>query len=197
MPRHPAKSGDFAGTPTRAFVALAPPSAVVAELEGYLERCRALAPSFRWVAPVGVHLTLRFLGSVESEPLAGVVALLRGIRRPPFELRLGGLGTFGGRRPSVVWLDLASGREPAAALAAATEGACVAAGLEPERRPFRPHLTLACSRERFGSVLPDLPPAPDLEPWTATDMILYESRLGGGPPVYTPLERFPLEAERP
>ena len=108
-------------------------------------------------------------------------------------LAMGGFALLVG----VVWLDLASGREPAAALAAATEGACVAAGLEPERRPFRPHLTLARSRERFGSVLPDLPPAPDLEPWTATDMILYESRLGGGPPVYTPLERFPLEAERP
>src|SRR5690242_12230043 len=80
----------------RAFVALAPPAPVVAELEPYLERCRELAPSFRWVAPAGVHLTLRFLGSVESEALAGLAGRLRGIRQAPFQLRLGGLGTFGG-----------------------------------------------------------------------------------------------------
>ena len=180
----------------RAFVALAPPAAVVAELEGYLERCRALAPGFRWVAPAGVHLTLRFLGSVEDGTLAKVGEAVQTVRQPPFELRLAGLGTFGGRRPSVVWLDLAVGREPAAALAAAGEAACVEAGLEPERRPFRPLLTLARSRVRFGSPLPDLPPPPELESWTATEMVLYESRLGGGPPVYTPLMRFRLEAER-
>ncbi|HEX6350856.1 MAG TPA: RNA 2',3'-cyclic phosphodiesterase [Candidatus Dormibacteraeota bacterium] len=181
---------------TRAFVAVAPPEAVAAELGGYLERCRNVAPTFRWVAPAGVHLTLRFLGSVEEPVLASVTAGLRRIRRPSFELRLGGLGTFGGRRPSVIWLGLAEGAAAAKELAREVESACLAAGLAPETRPFRPHLTLARARDRFGSPVPELPPAPELPAWTATEMVLYESRLGGGPPVYTPLERFPLEAER-
>jgi len=181
---------------TRAFVALAPPEAQRAQLGAYLERCRAAAPEFRWVAPESVHLTLRFLGRVEAPPLAALSVRLRGIRYPPFVMRLGALGTFGGRRPSVVWLGLVEGVEPAAALARALEAACAAVGLEPETRPFRPHLTLARARERSGAVLPELPPPPDMAPWTATEMILFESRLGGGPPVYVPLERFALQADR-
>jgi RNA 2',3'-cyclic 3'-phosphodiesterase len=181
---------------TRAFVALAPPDAQRAQLGAYLERCRAAAPEFRWVAPESVHLTLRFLGRVDAPALADLSGRLRALRRPPFPLRLAGLGTFGGRRPSVIWLGLAEGVEPAAMLARAVEAECAAVGLEPEPRPFRPHLTLARARERSGAPLPDLPPSPELAPWTATEMILFESRLGGGPPVYTPLERFALEADR-
>jgi len=178
-------------------VALAPPEPQVAVLGDYLERCRALAPAFRWVAPAGVHLTLRFLGGVEAAAMDSVSARLRRVRQAPFLLSLDGLGGFGGRRPSVLFLGLGEGREPAAALAREVETACVAAGLPPETRPFRGHLTLARSRERSGAPRPDLPPPPELEPWTATEMILFESKLGGGPPTYIPLERFPLEAELP
>jgi 2'-5' RNA ligase len=93
----------------------------------------------------------------------------------------------------VVWLGLTEGQEPAAALARAVEAECAAVGLDPEPRSFRPHLTLARARDRSGAALPELPPPPELAPWTATEMILFESKLGSGPPVYTPLERFPLE----
>ena len=181
---------------TRAFVALTPPDAQRAQLGAYVERCRAAAPDFRWVAPESVHLTLRFLGRVEAPALADLSGRLREIRQAPFELRLLGLGTFGGRRPSVIWLGLAEGVEPAATLARAVEAECAAVGLEPEPRPFRPHLTLARARERSGAPLPELPPPPEPAPWRATEMILFESRLGGGPPVYTPLERFPLQPDR-
>src|SRR5712691_6758096 len=185
LTRHPTKSDDFARTPTRAFVALAPPEAQRAQLGAYLERCRGAAPQFRWVAPDGVHLTLRFLGRVEPAVLAALGARLRAIRQPSFALGLDGLGTFGGRRPAVVWLGLAEGQEPAAALARAVEAECAGVGLDPEPRPFRPHLTLARARDRSGAARPELPPPPELAHWTATEMILFESKLGSGPPVYT------------
>jgi 2'-5' RNA ligase len=182
---------------TRAFVALAPPEVQRAALAGYIERCQGLAPGFRWVAPAGVHLTLRFLGSVGDPVLNDLRARLRQVRQAPFEVGLDGLGKFGGRRPSVVWLGMDTGREPAAALARVVEAECVAAGLEPEPRPFRPHLTLARARERGGAPLPELPPPPELEPWTADAMVLYESRpTGHGPPDYIPIERFRLEPDR-
>jgi len=183
---------------TRAFVALAPPAAQGAALAGYIERCRALAPGFRWVAPEGVHLTLRFLGRVADPILEDIRARLRGVRHPAFEVGLDGLGTFGGRRPSVVWLGMATGLEPAATLARAVEAECVAAGLAPEARPFRAHLTLARARERAGAPLPQLPPPPELTPWTAEEMVLYESRpTGQGPPLYLPIESFRLEPDHP
>jgi len=92
----------------------------------------------------------------------------------------------------VVWLGVEGGREALEQLAAAVESACRAAGLEPEERPFRAHLTLARAAERGGSELPDLPPPPSLPPWQVRELVLYESRLGRGPAIYSPIERFEL-----
>lgn len=182
----------------RAFVAVPLPDGHRAALSGYLAACAAAAPSFRWVTAHSLHLTLRFLGSVEEAVLEDVRAGLAGIEAPPFEARLDGLGTFGGRRrASVAWLDLEQGRDPTASLATACERACQAAGLPPDGRPFRPHVTIARSRSRVGEPLPDLPPAPELAPWRVEDFVLFESRLGGSrPPEYVPLARFPLKTER-
>jgi 2'-5' RNA ligase len=163
-------------------------------LDAYVTACAAAAPGFRWVAPESLHLTLRFLGNVDDDALQLVTAELGRIERPPYEARLGGLGYFGGlRRTSVVWLDLAGGREATAELAGDCERACQAAGLLPEWRPFRPHVTLARSRTRGGEHLPGLPVPPDLGPWLIDGFVLFESRLGGGrPPQYLPLARFPF-----
>lgn len=180
------------------FVALAPPAEQRSALAAYIERCRELGPGFRWVAPEGVHVTLRFLGKVADPVLDAIRARLRGVRHQPFALGLDGLGTFGARRPSVIWLGITTGLQPVAALAGAVEAECVAAGLAPEARPFRPHLTLARARERAGAPLPELPPPPELAPWIADQMVLYESRpTGKGPPVYVPIEVFGLKPDRP
>lgn len=71
--------------------------------------------------------------------------------RPPVRLRLAGAGTFPPRgAPRVLWVGVASGSgtEAAAELstldrtARAVARAARSAGLEVERRPFRPHLTV-------------------------------------------------------
>ena len=92
----------------------------------------------------------------------------------------------------MVWVGLREGTEPTTGLTRRVEAVCQAAGLEPESRPFRGHVTLARARASSGSALPELPPPPDLDPWTATEFVLYESRLGKPAPTYIPLERFPL-----
>lgn len=177
----------------RAFAALGLPQAHREALGAYIERCRTLAPGFRWVQADGIHLTLRFMGSLDNGQEAAVRGGLAAIRAAPYEASLGGLGTFGGRRASVVWVSLVAGIEATAALAAACERACRAAGLEPEDRRFRPHVTLARARSRSGEPLPELPPAPELPTWTVDELVLFESRLGGGkPPEYVPLGRYAL-----
>lgn len=178
----------------RAFVGLALPEGHRQALAGYLARCVREAPDFRWVGAESTHLTLRFLGAISEESLDRLSAGLRAVKAAPFQARLGPLGWFGGRaRTRVIWLGLSEGVEPAAALAAECEGVAQAAGLPPEPRPFRPHVTLARARPREGARLPDLPPAPSLDAWLLEDFVLYESRpRGGSPPEYIPLERFGL-----
>lgn len=129
--------------------------------------------------------------------MAALRSALAGVRGEPFELSLGDVGTFGGRRrPRVVWLGLAGGIDRLRVLAGAAEQACRDAGLEPEDRPFRAHLTLARAADRFGSDLPDLPKPPPTKPWQVSSFVLYESRLGRGPAVYVPIEEFELSPAR-
>lgn len=178
--------------PVRAFVALPLPPGQRERLREYLERCSIAAPALRWTPPENLHLTLRFLGPTEPDLLARLKERLGAIRLPGLELALGAPGVFGGARPRVVWLALERGAEEARRLARAVEAACVAAGSEPEPRPFRPHLTLARARDRRPGPLPELPPVPALEPWWADRFVLYESRLGGGPARYLELAGYPL-----
>jgi 2'-5' RNA ligase len=158
-----------------------------------VEQCRKAASAFRWVPPESLHLTLRFLGGVSPDRLDALRTDLRGLGERPFRLALDGVGTFGGRSAvRVVWVGLGEGTEPAAELAERVEAVCQAAGLEAETRPFRGHVTLARARGSRGAPLPELPSPPALAPWTATEFVLYESRLGRPNATYLPLERFPL-----
>jgi 2'-5' RNA ligase len=77
--------------------------------------------------------------------------------------------------------------EAAQGLATRVEAACLAAGLEGEKRPFQPHLTLARARARIGAALPELPAAPKLRPWRADELVLYQSHLSPKGSVYEPL----------
>ena len=160
-------------------------------LASYIDTCRPLAPAFRWVAPESLHLTLRFLGGVESDRLEALAADLRALRVEPFEVALERLGTFGrGTAVRVVWLGLAAGGDHLNRLAGEVERHCSARGFEPEARPYNPHLTLARSRQRRGDRMPELPPPPELAGWTVTGFRLYRSRLGPGGANYSVLEEF-------
>lgn len=178
--------------PVRAFVALPLPDAARGQLGPFLAACEQRAPRYRWVPVENLHLTLRFLGGLDPERLARVRKALAGVEVPPFDVRLGELGTFGGRsRPRVVWLGLAQGAGEVGELAAAVSEASVVAGLEPETAPFRAHLTLARSGDGAGR-LPELPPPPAVRGWRADAFSLYQSRLGRPRAVYVPITTYEL-----
>jgi RNA 2',3'-cyclic 3'-phosphodiesterase len=155
--------------------------------------CAALAPNFRWTATSNLHLTIRFVGSVDRQVVEGIADRLGVQPLDGFELELGDVGTFKrGGLVSVLWLGLRSGAEAAAALAARVEAECTAAGLEAERRLYRAHLTLARARNREGSALPPLPAVPQLEAWRAQELVLYSSHLTKAGAVHEPIRTVPL-----
>jgi 2'-5' RNA ligase len=175
----------------RSFVALDLPEGHLALLSAHLDRCGRLAPGFRWVAPDGLHLTLRFLGELDPAPLERVSAALARVRCSPFQVRLGEVGTFGpGRATRVVWLGVSEGLAACRALAGKVEAACRAAGLEADEREFQAHVTLARARANQAR-LPPLPELRPLPPWTVEDFVLYESRLRERP-RYLALGRYRL-----
>ena len=99
----------------------------------------------RWVAAENMHITLRFVGDIDDRTADEFADLLADVRGKPFAVTIGGVGAFGGRDPRVLWAGVEAG-EPLAALYRANERAARAAGLEPDARAFRPHVTLARMR---------------------------------------------------
>jgi len=147
----------------------------------------------RWVAVPNLHLTLRFIGQTSPALLGSLRESLQEVPFGPFEIALGGAGTFGrGPRARVCWLGVRKGQEALMALAGGVETVCRAAGLRSETRAYNPHLTLARAREREGVELPPLPPPPDIPSWRVEEFSLYQSRLGKAGPTYTVLETFSI-----
>ncbi len=181
------------GDSIRTFIGIGIPEPQRSLLGTHVVRCSALAPRLRWVPPANLHLTLRFIGQTSPALLATIREGLQEVPFGPFEVGIGGAGTFGrGARTRVCWLGINRGQEPLSALAAAVESVCRQSGLRSESRPYNPHLTLARAREREGVDLPDLPASPTVPPWRVEEFSIYQSRLGKGGPTYTILETFSI-----
>jgi 2'-5' RNA ligase len=183
----------------RAFVAIdldAPARRAAAELQKRL-REEPRGDRVRWVRPEALHVTLRFLGQIEPQQvdaLAGEVGR-EAAACAPFTLTLGAAHAFPNpRRARVVAVELGP-PEPLAALAAAVERGAVAAGFEPEERPFRAHLTLGRLRDARAGRSLGLEDAPPLDAaCPVSEVVLFRSHLGQGGSRYEPLARMPLAA---
>jgi 2'-5' RNA ligase len=177
----------------RAFFGIPVPDPQRERLGGFLARCAIAAPEFRWAVTENLHLTVRFVGSVDRAVVEGVANRLDGAAGPAIQLALGQAGSFKrSRLARVVWLGLSSGAEDLTALAAGVESECRAAGVAPEARAFQPHLTLARARSRDGARPPEMPPIPPLAPWRADELILYWSHLKKNGAVHEPIRRIAL-----
>ncbi len=104
----------------------------------------------KWVDPVIMHLTLKFLGNIDTALVAGITAALDEvcIGVSPFLIELDRLGVFpNARRVQVVWVGLKGEVEKLGRLQKNIDAVLASLGFQAENRPFTPHLTLARVRE--------------------------------------------------
>jgi 2'-5' RNA ligase len=173
----------------RLFVALRPPEHVREQLLDLMEG----VPAMRWQDDEQLHLTLRFIGEVERPIAEDIAAELERIRFERFSLALQGVGKFEKHRHGALWAGIQP-KEQLKALAAKVERACQAVGLEPERRAYHPHITLARWKGRAPGLDAFLEVNSSLksEPWEAEDFLLFESRLGHEGAHYEPVATYKL-----
>jgi 2'-5' RNA ligase len=123
----------------RLFVAVDFPSEVREEIANL---CHSV-PQARFTPMNQLHLTLRFAGDIDDTTYHELAEELDAIHASPFDLTLKGVGFFPPRRdPTVLWV----GVEENAALAALGDlvgEAMELVGIEPEKRKFHPHITIA------------------------------------------------------
>ena len=97
----------------------------------------------RWLAEEQFHLTLSFLGNVETPEEDRLRETLREVRVARFFLPLFGIGIFNVRgQPSVVWAGVGKGHPHLFVLHRRIQDAVLRAGIEPDLKPFHPHITI-------------------------------------------------------
>lgn len=188
----------------RTFTALELPILALKELGEIMRRLKPECPreAVRWVRPEGVHLTLQFYGETEIaivEKLKVQLALAAQTCEPlTFTLKeLGAFPTL--MRPRVLWVGLAGSVTKLKQLQRQVETVSRAAGFEPEKRAFAPHLTLGRVNQplrpqehgRLANAVKSfrLPISP---PFTCAHLSLMESQLGPDGAKYTQLWAAPL-----
>jgi len=174
----------------RLFVAIRPPEEVIDLLIDAMDDSAEL----RWVGEEQLHLTLRFIGEVER-PVANDLALALGrISFERFELRLNGMGVFDQKRGGAIWAGVEA-TAPVTALAAKIERVCQDAGLQPERRAYHPHVTLARWKGRSARAAADFVERNRglaSPPFAVDRFVLFESHLSRHGPHYEEVEEYPL-----
>ena len=147
-----------------------------------------------WRPRENFHITLRFFGEVTHELAAELDYDIAEIPVTPITLTLGGCSFFGKREPRAVWARIME-NEALTKLSGACERIARRHGLKAEKRPYRPHVTLAyCHGTTPEEAL-------DFEnrninfhagPWTTDRFHLYSSHLGAGPSRYIAEADYPM-----
>lgn len=159
----------------RLFVAIRPPE----DVRDLMIDAMDDGPDFNWQNEEQLHLTLRFIGEVDGRVAQDIADALARIQSPKFDLRILNVGRFEQRSSGALWAGVEP-TAPVAALAAKVERTCIHVGLEPERRAFHPHITLARWKGRRSREVADFLDRQrglKSDPFTVTDIILFESRL--------------------
>jgi 2'-5' RNA ligase len=171
----------------RLFVGLAPPAAVLDDLDAACAPLRPGREDLRWTSRELWHITLAFLGEVSEESLARLLPRLeRAARRHlAFGLSLAGAGAFPSpARANVLWSGPSGDRKALGELATSVGAGARRAGAPPpdEGRSYRPHLTLARCRvpADVRSILDDLSGYQG-PTWTVEEIYLIRSTPGGQP----------------
>lgn len=122
----------------RVFVAIDIPDKASAEIK-VLQSPLAIG---RQVATANLHLTLSFLGEQSEHAVGDAHDALSTIGRAAFDVRLVGVGSFGTHSPNLIYADVEKS-EDLSDLEREIVRSLRYAGLEFQKRRFRPHVTIA------------------------------------------------------
>ncbi len=170
----------------------------ISEVQSQLKRSLM---GIRWVVQENLHFTLKFLGAVEEEKITSVIkAVGQAVcSAQPFSLTAGGIGVFPDiRKPRVLWVGLeAQGLQT---LSQEVEAALEPLGFAPEKRGFKPHLTIGRWRN-FAAKAQRL--KEEIDHWkdqdfgqsTVEEVVIFQSILKPNGAVYSPLRVIALSSQ--
>jgi 2'-5' RNA ligase len=101
----------------------------------------------RWTEPDQMHLTLGFFGDVPEDVELNLRERLKAIEFGAFFLPVNGVGSFSSRgAPKIIWIGVGKAHPHLFQIYKRVQEAALAVGIEPELRPWNPHITIARCR---------------------------------------------------
>jgi 2'-5' RNA ligase len=158
---------------------------------------------WRWVRDDNFHITLKFLGETDPALIKPLVAAGLSVAEASssFETVYSRFGAFPGlKRPRVLFYGMDEGQEKMASLALGVDNAVEYLGFEKEKRPFRPHLTLARIKadldQRVTGLLQTFADLPEGTTGVVDHFLLIRSILHRSGAEYEEIARFDLSSLR-
>ncbi len=184
----------------RCFIAVPLPKEVQTYLSQLQNHFKTLNLHARWVSPENIHLTLKFLGDIETASITQIrknlTSTIKSFKQ--FEVLLGESGVFPNySRPRVFWVGLRDPEDHLRQINQSIENALQELGFPKEKKQFSPHLTIARIKstkkiDRFLEEVKIFKPTP-LKAFEISKINLYRSQLTPQGSIYTVLEKFCLE----
>lgn len=180
----------------RLFTGIDLPKALKEKINERVLVLQGRLPQLKWVPVQNYHITLKFLGDREKVNCIKE-SLYRSVKElPSFPVTLAGLGAFPTlRTPRVLWIGVEEGRLKIEEIYARIEEELGDSGIEPEKKSYHPHLTLArVRREIPGRMVEEMENFPLKElTFTADNVTLFQSKLTPSGPVYRMLKSIRLD----
>ena len=108
----------------------------------------------RWMEPAQIHLTLGFFGDVSEDVELKLREKLGTVEFGAFFLPINGVGTFSSKgAPKIIWIGVGKAHPHLFQIHKRVQEAALAVGIEPELRPWHPHITMARCRDVFAQTL--------------------------------------------
>jgi RNA 2',3'-cyclic 3'-phosphodiesterase len=143
----------------------------------------------RWVDPVQMHLTLGFFDDVPDDIDLALRAKLSAIEFGAFFLPIIGVGTFSAKgAPKIIWIGVGKAHPHLFQIHKRVQEAALAVGLEPELKPWHPHITIARCRDVSAQSLRKFLQSNaefDAGMIRVEDFYLYSSKLTPAGPIHT------------
>lgn len=182
----------------RVFIAIELPNEVKAALTALQEELQQTRADVAWTKADNFHLTLKFLGEVETYLVSHITNACReaAASASAFSLQIKTTGVFPNvKQPKVLWAGLAGELDKLQALHRQLDAKLHALGFAKEARAFNPHLTLGRvkSLKNVAAVTANLlmSDLPALS-FFVSELVVMQSQLHPAGSIYTPLAHCKL-----
>jgi RNA 2',3'-cyclic 3'-phosphodiesterase len=177
----------------RLFVAIDLPEDIREQFRDVQEALSTSRARLTMVGTESMHITLKFIGEVNGSSLKVICDALGSIKYPAFSMQAGLITPNSNRSPRIIWAEI-SDNGNSSDLVRLIDGVLSPLGIEPEKRKYHPHVTIARIRQFHESVFEMVASVAGSCSGNipATKFTLKKSELTPGGPIYTDIITIPL-----